>query len=300
MYIILIEFIFKRWFSINDTFIIRTKIIKDESLTSYIQRVASDNFLTPADIWKLLCYSPYKYHQNTVSSYIDVDPNHTFDLHKLEAMLLQRSDSLHRLTFIPALEKLNLSNSNANKSNIGRNIFYTYRKYCPKCLRENNYYKLIWQLSSIKFCKLHNIKLIAQCWHCKSTMFLLPLNGEIGICPHCKMSLSRAPIIDYFPNQLDLLSYNDWEYLFDASKKALPLTNNYEEHSLLLFKLLYLLKDTHMYKSQTALKNLYKDLEGYRNIIHIHSIMKILRKTNKSFEYFINLEVPVDFIESII
>lgn len=221
-------------------------------------------------------------------------------MHKFESMLLQKSDSLNSLTFIPILEKLYLSKSNANKDNIGPSVFYTYRKYCPECLKEKKCYKLIWQLSSIKFCKLHNIKLMTQCWHCKNNMVLLPLNGEIDICPRCKISLSKAPSTNYFPNELDLLNYKDWEYLFDSSKKALHLTNDYEEHSMLLFKLLYLLKDTPSYKSKIALTNLYKDFKESKSFINIHSIMNILEKTNKSFEHFINLNVPEDFIESIV
>jgi hypothetical protein len=285
---------------INASFLIRTKIIKDESLTSYIQRVASDNLLLTADVWKLLCYSPYKNHQNTVSSYIDVNPYKALDLHKLETMLLQKSNSLYSLTLVPALEKLNISSYNANKNTIGRNIFYTYRKYCPECLNENNHYKLIWQLSSIKFCKLHNIKLLAQCWNCKKNINLLPLNGEIGICPYCNIPLSKGYSTNYSPNKTDLFNYDNWEYLLDSSKKANDLTSNYEPYSNLLLKLLYLLKDTHNYKSENTLLNLYKSLEKYSNLVYIHSIINILKKTNTSFEYFINLEVPTDFIESVV
>lgn len=49
----------------DNVFLFRPKVIEDESLTSYIQRIAKTNFTTPDEIWKLLMKKHNRYPQSS-------------------------------------------------------------------------------------------------------------------------------------------------------------------------------------------------------------------------------------------
>jgi hypothetical protein len=196
-------------------------MIKGESLTSYIQRVASDNFVFPSDIWGMVSFSHNKYHQSSISCYLDINPYLNIDLNKCKSMLLCK-DSLDSLTLIPLLQKLNIPIFDISKNditNIKNSIFYSHRRYCPKCLKENGYYKLIWQIRLISYCELHNIKLVNECCNCNIKILLLPRKGTINICSFCNSTLSKAPITNYLPSNLEISSHDDWSYLCSQMKK---------------------------------------------------------------------------------
>lgn len=84
--------------------------------------------------------------------------------------------------------------------------------YCPECLKEKRYLRLIWKIEGVKICSKH---LCYLCTHCKSCNKGISISGiySTGIkhCPECSHELSDNIIMEIDDKQL--LKQQNWFYL---------------------------------------------------------------------------------------
>jgi hypothetical protein len=121
---------------------------------------------------------------------MDIYPECFIKLDQLSSMLDIDKNPLGSLTFMPIYQKLGIDKSAIPHSRVLSTVIEKYRKFCPKCIAENPYYKLLWQVQEINFCIIHNIRLQPSCSKCGKRIPIMPSISDIGFCPYCWAELS--------------------------------------------------------------------------------------------------------------
>lgn len=73
-----------------------------------------------------------------------------------------------------------------------------YRRFCPSCLEEDAFYRLIWRLNIIRSCPKHQLLLLDCCTHCATPIAFLQPPFEMTNCPNCgkDLRLCGSTIVD--------------------------------------------------------------------------------------------------------
>lgn len=93
--------------------------------------------------------------------------------------------------------------------------------YCPACLKENLYYRLVWRFSHINVCYRHSIQFMDHCGYCGKRIPLFTIPFKIGVCPYCNGSLWKLKGVgvnkgvensEFHSKSIEFLLKNvDWE-----------------------------------------------------------------------------------------
>jgi hypothetical protein len=100
---------------------------------------------------------------------------------------LTQEPTLKYLTFIPWKNVLPT-----------RNLLRKYKAWCPLCYSEWSkngtplYEPLIWSLSAVKICHIHDSPLMTYCPNCGKDIFFLAWNTRNGFCCRCRHWLGTA------------------------------------------------------------------------------------------------------------
>jgi hypothetical protein len=231
---------------VSTSFLFRPQPLKGECLTSYICRVAEENYITPHDVWRSILPPNGRKPSASMSSTINIYPNNLLDLRAFEMMLLLDHDQLDYLTFIPTYKKLGVSVEKISNSRVMDGFFNKQKKYCPECLEEAYAYKLIWQIDEVTSCNIHKIRLISSCWNCNKKILILPSSPLLCKCPYCNSDLRNAPKIKTILSSADLRSYSDWEILLDRNDYRLEANNNLPFGQITALKLLFILENNNL------------------------------------------------------
>lgn len=182
--------------------IIRPKCYQDESPMGYLIRLAEANG-----------YNTYKW-------LVTIDGVITYSkmLPHIEAYNLLKDLSWTGFNQANEVNKVcNYSADNLNLNNV---------HYCPLCLKENNYFRINWQMKTAFTCLKHKVWLKDICPSCKEP---IKYNASLlGKCP-CGMVLANQPVED-IPNSLYLLQ----QYLFDIDLDSISSTQQTTEAYLKL------------------------------------------------------------------
>ncbi len=165
-----------------------------ESPTSYIQRISKANCLFPHDLWRSVLDKKARYPQSNMATLIDYVPAAVLNINDLARISGVPKDSLKKLTFGPAIKKFlpsNVGDEVLLSTRVSSGLIGQSRKYCPLCLTEAPYYRLIWQIKEINFCFWHNVQLLDSCPNCSSAINLLGPRSIIGVCDKCAFSLHK-------------------------------------------------------------------------------------------------------------
>jgi len=131
---------------------------RDESLLSYIYRLAKDNNCPVGWIVKE-CKLDKVYKDNYF----------TFDYNDREMELLASAVEMDKSTIMDmTMSKyyLHFDKNYPSGYFFIQNNFKNGIKYCPLCLKEQNYHRLFWQFNQIKICLNHKVVLIENCPEC--------------------------------------------------------------------------------------------------------------------------------------
>jgi hypothetical protein len=225
---------------------VRPKPQNDESLSSFLLRISKGNGEDFFDIFKFLFReeTSVRFRTNRVH-FIDVFPNQTIKCKELSRLSDISNKEINKMTFTPVILKYSeSSNSEENTfymSMILRQIDGTNRWFCPHCLKEKGYYKLIWQVHDIEICNIHNVKLENCCKYCNSKH--LYVHKEIGICNYCHSDLAGCSVeIDYDQNYIDsqISKYRDWEFLLSPSVELSPKYRGIMKDKAISLNILYI------------------------------------------------------------
>lgn len=286
----------------------KPKIKSGEALTSYIQRVAYVNYLTPHEIWRVLNNST-RYPQSNMASLIDYIPSSVFDLDNFGKILGVSPDVFNSMVFRAVLLKFfpdELDGKLLDRRILSGCIDY-FRKYCPICLSEQGCYSLQWQIKEIDVCLKHFVKLLHCCYRCGSKINILGTQSIVGVCEKCYCSLEDGPLKQVDKDKFIKRIYEDWCFLLDPCLDVSCGTSQ-----ITAIKLLYVMSDC---KSEFTLSGVQSVLnkstisgilqtarESRSTNCHNHValILRILRHWNLSLEAFFNLDVPESFIDTIL
>lgn len=288
---------------INTRFLFRPAPKHGESLTSYLLRISKINVVSPHDLWRLLLPQDSHYPQSSMSSILDLNPYAVLQLRDFEFMLGIEKTNLEMLTFMPVFRALGVTN--ISRSKILSGLTDSNRKYCPKCLKETPVYKLIWQVKEITWCDKHNIRLLSKCWKCNKDIPLLPSKGVVGLCPSCSSPLKNAPVKNVEGLEVHLRIKEDWEFLLNSINNFKPIKDLTTEQTLAL-KIIFLAQSFEKLKGYnfrsliTPILQIARKSKTTQTFIHLSTILHLLRTADVSFKDFAEMEIPKDFIESIL
>jgi hypothetical protein len=148
--------------------LIRPAVEQGECLSSYLQRVSNSNSISSHYLWHHVLKSNTHYPQSSISRLVDATPSSRIDLSLLPTLLSTNRDTLEDLTFMYVFRKFGVDINDINRSRILSNLIDTNRKFCLDCISENPYFKLIWQVTEINYCKKHGLELNTKCSNCTS------------------------------------------------------------------------------------------------------------------------------------
>lgn len=95
------------------------------------------------------------------------------------------------------------------------NSLGTHLRYCPACLKEANYYSLLWRFLALPGCNRHGLRFLDRCGSCGKTIPLFVLPAQVGICPFCKGVLKNCLAEELPPPEKELAAQRtiDLKYL---------------------------------------------------------------------------------------
>lgn len=283
--------------------IIRPQAFQDESLSSYMHRLAKFNYISNHELWRSITPKGVHYPQTSMSSFIDVCPINLIDIKKFGQMLLSDTQTLESHTFIPVLEKMNISRETIPSTRCLSGLISEHRRFCPECLKKNNLYKLIWQVKELNFCPEHNVKLEGKCPNCSKPVPILPNNSTLGECPQCNFELFKCYSEHYEANDFDYRVLNDWSYLLDCSKAKISDINGLSIQQNLAIRTLFICKNSDLSRNElTTSKGIYqiaRESKSTQTFLHFKTALYFSRLSNTPLEEFFTSMIPNDFIESI-
>jgi len=297
----------------NQVFLVRPKPFKGEALTSYIQRVADANYITPHELWREIADEGARYPQSSMASLIDYIPSSVFNVNKISQMLEINCDTLETLTFKTVLKKMlpkHLSDKELLTKRVLSDCFSDVRRFCPECLKQEPFYKLIWQVKEIAVCPEHQLQLLDKCPSCDRKIKLLAVDSKVGVCPECYFELQHSKLKSAVVTNVEERTYQDWEILIEQSHDKDGIHTNVERDASV--RLLYLLNECNKELSKeviyskavnhsviSILFQTARDTKSYTTYTHINTILNLLRVLDVSMDEYTELNVSAEFIESI-
>lgn len=170
-----------------------------ESLSGYLRRIADANHLPLKPFLRLAHPHATTAHPSLGGREIDVYPG---DLGFLSHLTGQPEHVLRRLTCEPIMKAFYGVTASCSSYAAAAFVRPSYalpsfeikRQFCPLCLRENFYFRLMWQLHEFTICPKHRIYLNNRCSGCHTEFALLQGGPVTDRCLKCGESLYRGPL----------------------------------------------------------------------------------------------------------
>lgn len=287
-----------------ENFLRRPKPIQKENLTSYISRVAEENYVSPHELWRLLLPPKAHYPQTSISMMIDICPASTFDYIRFEEMLGIKH--IEHLTFLPVFRKIGIEEIAIPKSQVLGGMLENHRNYCPECLKEKKAYMKIWQIREVNWCDIHQVKLVTECWYCHKNIPLLPSSGLTCKCPFCNSNLSLAHTHSVNVGLKESRVLNDWKYILNPEKQGLPLLTelSYQQHMamriLFASEVSSICYTARKEKLPSSIMQSARKSRVNESFTHLGLILSVIRDLEISLDDFFNLKIPESFISKIL
>jgi hypothetical protein len=291
----------------DERYSIRIKSYPGESLLSYILRFVNDNGINFLLFWNSLKWSNSHYAQFSDMSMLNFAPVNVINLVKLAEVTSNDIKDINQMTLINAVNKL-CGDSEVQHSRFVSNLIREDFYYCSSCFAENKYHKLLWCVSGIDICDLHHSGLYNKCTTCGKVLKLKDV-VNIGYCPYCNCELK----IQHDTNDEIKLNLQWQLWLYDAYKTLIMQNEIRIRPSDTAMKMIYILNNLEDYYNrdiiQNSLKNKNKCLSLlqcargtilYNRTLHLSFILSTLYKNKISMNRFLEMQVPISFIDSVL
>jgi hypothetical protein len=296
----------------SNAFSVRPRIYPGECLTSIMIRYSAANDITFEDFFSLVRTFYYRSDLRNAHQ-IDINPTRILDINAFQSLLKHEENLLDVNSFHgPLLQFLNVNKLPLlnNSSTLIKDIFVKrVRRFCPDCLKENIFYKLLWQVKDIEICPTHNTPITSKCPVCGKEQSYIHSKLNRAECFSCGSSLTNTCTHTHtYPTEKALYSkwlFGQWLYLF-SSKQKKPL-DLYTAITNLIYicsgksrifnidNILYIKRD-YKYK---LLKLLSKCNEQYSYELSLKVLFTSLFYAGLTFPDFINISFPEEFNSSL-
>lgn len=287
-----------------------------ESLTSLILRTAELNHTRPHVIWRHALPPRAHYPQSQISSLINCVPDSIFDTSVFSRLVGLDREQLENLTFTPVIRKFFRNETpieDMSSQRVTSGLIIKSLRYCPLCLNEKPYYRLIWQVQELNVCLEHGVYLIENCPSCNKALPQLAANGVIGFCPHCETSLYSTVAKNTIINTLHIRIFQDWSYLLNQLCSPLAITTTLDSKQFLAIKVLFIATDKQKifsWKNKndgtlniSTISSLLQTCRGTSSTMrhtHLNTLFTVIREKEMPLDEFANLSAPETFIESVL
>lgn len=172
-----------------------------ESLSSFIERIASLHCITVGDLMSvLLTPNMNKLYLNNIS--IKGGDGFYKTSNAVNGKGVIANDFISVMQSLTGRDDLlNTTLVNINNILADRGLLRSKKAWCPICLQKMKdgdqkevYYPLLWSLKSYKICTKHLIKLIITCPNCFSSLSVLSRKSVPGYCSKCLNWLGKAQV----------------------------------------------------------------------------------------------------------
>lgn len=197
-----------------------------------------------------------------------------------------------------------------------RDILQTkVRKICPLCIKEDNIFKLIWQIKEIDICPIHEVKLKSECSHCNTNF---NYSDNILIDPYCSNQCCNNSLLDDYEKvsvKEDIYKkqkqhFDDWQFLLFDNKVLAYEQSGLSMEQNLAIKLLYIAQGQQQiysrkevnYLSIGIIKSLVSLIKSNRLVkrVRVQEVLLVMRAVGLTAKEFASIEVPLEYINSII
>jgi len=180
-----------------------------ESLTSYLARIANENGIKSiSDLSEIF--------EVKIDKRIFDAPLLSFG--KIALHTKCEDSQILATTFFHLVKKFHKSTHPRQIADFLQNSLSQHLRYCPKCLVEAPYYRLVWRFSVLPGCTVHGCRFLNQCGLCKKPLPLFNLYCEIGRCPLCGGDLLSCSVEVLSENEMrNANRVTDIEYLLSSS-----------------------------------------------------------------------------------
>jgi hypothetical protein len=286
---------------------VKFKPQKGESLLSYLIRLAAKNripFLTFMNMFKI---NQDYYIQKSNVDLLCFYPNTLLDIDALIGVTKASAEEIAACSFHFILKQFS-EGKNMGKIRLLSGYVRNKLFFCPDCLIEKPYHRLLWKSDNVTVCLKHNRYLSSCCSHCKREMYYKDI-VSILFCPHCSGTLQSlkpaVSLVAEVEHEKQSWIQEQWNFLMEDGVKV--------EIREVCIRLLYLLngeRSGQLYREgiqeilNTPLE-LAKLLQHARGTIpqtrtlHISFLFEVLYKVNSSFRYLFEVEVSRPFYDLI-
>lgn len=165
-----------------DTFPLHPPLHSGEALSSYLSRLMALNGITEPRRMFALCFPQLS--SRITPDHLDLG---MVPLGPLASLTGCTESRLIAATYAPLAERFGLNPlAAATLSFLGPGLTRS-SQFCPACLVEGSWYRLIWRFTRIRGCLDHNYSLINRCRQCSSPFSLLDPVNQPGQCPRCRL-----------------------------------------------------------------------------------------------------------------
>ncbi len=284
---------------------VRMKISDSESLQSYLMRCAKVNGRSFHELFNLLKKNKYKlyswdYHR------LDYCPTNVINTDSLEQITHLRNSEIRNATFSNVIHTFKESGSETTCRFLN-NLIRDKLHYCPICLAEKKQIKLIWKITDVTTCLIHQRLLLHKCAHCNKEIDYQEIY-QVDKCPYCLHGLAdNTSHHEHLED--DLVQREEW-----YAKNWMYLLHNQSEVQLssndIAIRLLFILSERAALLNKREVRGKIKEATFIhflqcargtrkRNSIRLQTLLSILYKHHFEIDDFLTLKVPVSFVDSL-
>lgn len=290
----------------SQKFTVRIKPFPGESLYSFIMRFARDNGISFLKFWDYVKQSGSHFVQMNDVGLLNFAPVNVIDPFKMASLINLSVEDIFKMSLYYAIKRF-CGDGNVERARFFSGMLRDKLHYCPDCLHESHYHRLLWSIEGINKCIFHDTDLINKCPNCNKEMKLKDLS-ELGTCPYCGYSLDKGKSIlemkdAGLPNQ---------KWLYDAFNTLISTSNADIEPSQIAIRVLFILNRqkptfnrdvveeaiSNKWVLPTLLQHARESLSNKRTL-HISFILSVLYQNNISMGEFLSIKVPGKFISSL-
>ncbi|QIC07174.1 TniQ family protein [Brevibacillus sp. 7WMA2] len=300
----------------SQKFTVRPRMRKVESLTSYILRVGTANYFDYKRILKMVNTKRNNKDIWRRTFRFDVFVDGRIDMFRLSKLLKISEYEIQSMTFMPLVNKL-IEEGHYTSEQIlialPKLIEINKRYFCPLCLKEQGYYKLLWQVKEIDMCNIHLCRLQSSCQNCMELQPYISENLAIMQCKYCHSKLTTQgiqKIEDEKEINYQSEKYIKWNYMLNKKSRIAPRITGVPSDKIISYSILYAAnapeEEYNFRKIKSKIREDYihriiRFVNGEDSPQHVTfpQLINILEALQISIHDFAQLKVPPIFIRSI-